>query len=299
MWTERSTEPLVTSRLDQAPLATIRDVVALAKPRVTAIVLLTTAGGAWLAPVHLARGAMVLLLLGTFLIVAGANALNMLLERDTDGLMTRTKDRPLPAGRLSPRTVLWLGVVASVVSLPLLGFGVNATTAFLAALANLLYVLAYTPLKRRTHLALLVGAVPGAIPPLLGWTAATGRVEPGGLVLFAILYFWQLPHFHAIALFRQQEYDRAGLEVMPTARGVRATRRAILQSMVLAAAASVLLAPLHVVRWGYLPTAIGLGAAFLGVGVLDWARGGTAKVTFVASIAYLVALFAAIVFFAA
>ena len=299
MWTERSTQTLVAPRTARPLLAILRDVAALAKPRVTAIVLLTTAGGAWLAPARLSRATMALLLLGTFLIVAGANALNMLLERDTDGLMTRTKNRPLPAGRLSPRTVLWLGVCASAVSLPVLGFGVNATTAMLAALANLLYVLAYTPLKRRTHLALLVGAVPGAIPPLLGWTAATGRVEPGGLVLFAILYFWQLPHFHAIALFRQQEYDRAGLEVMPTARGVRATRHTILQSMVAAAAASLLLVPLHVVRWGYLPSAITLGAAFLGIGVVDWIRGGSAKVTFVASIAYLVALFAAIVAFAA
>lgn len=297
MWTQRSTEPVVTTRLDRPLLATLRDVAALAKPRVTAIVLLTAAGGAWLAPTHVAPGAMALLLGGTFLVVAGANALNMLLERDTDALMTRTKNRPLPAGRLSPKTVLWLGATASVVSLPILGFGVNATTALLAALANLLYVFAYTPLKRRTHLAILVGAVPGAIPPLLGWTAATGRVEAGGLVLFALLYFWQLPHFHAIALFRKEEYDRAGLEVMPSVRGVPATRRAILQSMVLAAAASVLLVPLHVVREGYLPMAVGLGAAFLGVGIVDWVRGGTAKVTFLASIAYLVALFAAIVFF--
>lgn len=298
MRTRRATEPTLLTPVDGVSFTKLRDVVALAKPRVTAIVLLTTAGGAWLAPTHVSPAGFAWLLVGTFLVVAGANALNMLLERDTDGLMTRTKDRPLPAGRLSPKTVLGLGVASSVVSLPVLGFGVNATTAVLAALANLLYVFAYTPLKRRTHLALLVGAVPGAIPPLLGWTAATGRVEPGGLVLFAILYFWQLPHFHAIAIFRQQEYDRAGLEVMPSARGVPATRRAILASMVAVAASSALLAPLHVVRPGYLPTAIVLGAAFLGVGIVDGVRGGSAKVTFVASIAYLVALFTAIVLFA-
>ena len=111
-----------------------------------------------------------------------------------------------------------------MIAVPILGFGVNATTAFLALLANILYVLAYTPLKQRSHYALQVGAVPGAIPPLLGWTAATGRVDAGGLVLFAILFLWQIPHFHAIALFRKLEYGRAGLVVLPNVEGDDATQ---------------------------------------------------------------------------
>ncbi|HSQ66861.1 MAG TPA: heme o synthase, partial [Polyangiaceae bacterium] len=211
------TSPLV-ARSARSPLSLARDVVALSKPRITLMVMLTALGGAWLAPVRVEGGAMVWLVLGTALVVGGANALNMLLERDTDGLMERTRNRPLPAGRLSPRTVLWFGLIASGSSIPILGFGVNATTATLALLANLLYVLAYTPLKRRSHLALLVGAVPGALPPLMGWTAATASVDAGGLVLFAILYFWQLPHFMAIALFRKDEYERARLVVMPSVR---------------------------------------------------------------------------------
>ena len=274
--------------------ASVRDLVALAKPRVTSLVLFTTAGGAWLANARISAVPMAFLMVGTLLIVAGANALNMLLERDTDALMARTKDRPLAAGRLSPAVALWFGVGASVAALPLLAFGVNPTTAVLAALANLLYVLAYTPLKRRTHLALLVGAVPGAIPPLLGWTAATGRVEAAGLMLFAVLYFWQLPHFHAIALSRREEYERAGLWVMPTARGTAATWRAIAISIFLLVASSVLLVPLHVVRPSHLPVPLALGAGLWIVAAIEARRGRGGRATFLASLVYLVALFASL-----
>src|SRR5262245_42474538 len=197
------------------------DLVALAKPRITALVITTTAGGLWLAPVKVGMGVAGLTILGTSLIVAGANALNMYIEREIDGRMERTKDRPLPAGRLAPRIALWFGVVLSVAAVPILAIGVNATTALLAVLANLSYVLAYTPLKQRSHWALLVGAVPGAMPPLLGWTAATGTIGAGGLVLFGILFLWQVPHFLAISIFRKEEYARAGLKVMPNTLGIR------------------------------------------------------------------------------
>ena len=187
----------------EKPITTVamRDLVTLAKPRITLLVITTTAGGLWLAPVRVDALIIGLALLGTVLIVAGANALNMYIERDVDRRMDRTRDRPLPAGRLSPRVALWFGVALSVIAVPILAIGVNAVTALLALLAHLSYVLAYTPLKQRSHWALLVGAVPGAMPPLLGWTAATGRIGAAGLVLFGILFLWQIPHFFAIAHF--------------------------------------------------------------------------------------------------
>lgn len=276
----------------------VRDFVELSKPRITAMVLLTAAGGLWLAPVKIPASSVALALLGIVLVVSGANALNMYIERDLDGLMKRTKNRPLPTGRLAPRSALVFGVVTSALSIPLLGFFVNATTALLALLANLLYVLAYTPLKQRSHFALHVGAVPGAIPPLLGWTAATGRVDVGGLVLFAILFLWQIPHFHAIALFRKLEYGRAGLVVLPNVEGDEATRHAIVRYAGALLVTSLLLVPLRITHGTYLVSALVLGGAFLGASLLGLTRKAkerSARVTFATSLVYLVGLFAAIV----
>jgi len=275
----------------------VRDVFALAKPRITLMVLLTTAGGVWLSPARASKATIAFALLGTTLIVAGANALNMYIEREIDGFMKRTKDRPLPAGRMSARFALIFGVILSVVAVPVLALGVNGTTALLAVLANLLYVLAYTPLKQRSHWALQVGAVPGAIPPLLGWTAATGRVDEGGLVLFAILFLWQIAHFHAIALFRKLEYGRAGLVVLPNVEGDEAARHSIVRHASALAAISLLLYPLHVAHGIYLVSAIVLGAGFVGVSLIGLRKGVTlkwARGVFGASLLYLVALFAAI-----
>lgn len=290
--------PIETGRASTAPGLRVRDFVALAKPRITAMVLITTAGGIWLAPGRVAWPTIVLALIGVTLIVSGANALNMYIERDLDGLMKRTKNRPLPTGRLAPRPALIFGVVTSVIAVPILGFGVNGTTALLALLANLLYVLAYTPLKQRSHFALQVGAVPGAIPPLLGWTAATGRVDTGGLVLFGILFLWQIPHFHAIALFRKLEYGRAGMVVLPNIEGDDATKHAVLRYAGALVVTSLLLVPLHIAHLGYLFAAIALGAAFLGAaayGLRPRQTERSARITFATSLVYLVGLFAAIV----
>jgi protoheme IX farnesyltransferase len=295
-----TTTPLaVPSRLPIAP----SDVIALAKPRITAMVLLTTAGGLWLGHAYgsperpLSRLTVALALVGTALVVAGANALNMVLERDIDGRMARTRTRPLPAGRLAPKVGLVFGVVTSVLSLPILAFGVNATTALLAALANLLYVLAYTPLKQRSHWALQVGAVPGAIPPLLGWTAATGRIDWAGLALFAVLFFWQIPHFYAIALFRKQDYARAGLVVLPNVLGDDATRHALVRYTGVLFVTSLVLVPLGVAHGLYLACAAALGAVFLAVACMGLGKGATirsARAAFGVSLVYLVGLFAAL-----
>jgi protoheme IX farnesyltransferase len=284
----------VSARLPFALSRNWADLVALTKPRITFMVLLTTAGGLWLGERHVAVSALVwaLALLGTVLVVGGANALNMVLERDTDALMRRTANRPLPAGRMPVRVVL------SAVSVPILAIGVNPTTALLAVLANLVYVLGYTPLKRRTHWALQVGAVPGAIPPLLGWTAATGRVELGGMALFAILFAWQIAHFHAIALFRKADYARAGLVVMPNAEGDHATRHAIVRWAGVLFCFSLSLTPLGITHAPYLIAATVLGAAFLAICALGLRARATmksARGAFFASLLYLVLLFGALV----
>lgn len=272
----------------------VRDFVALMKPRITLMVLTTTAGGLFLAPAHVNASTLVCTLLGMALIVGGANALNMVIERDIDGHMTRTRLRPLPAGRMAPKPALVFGITLSVLAVPILAFGVNALTALLAVLANVIYVLAYTPLKQRSHLALEVGAIPGAMPPLLGWTAAMNRVDGAALVLFAILFFWQLPHFHAIALFRREEYARAGLQVMPNVLGEDATKHTIVRYSAILLAVSLLLFPLGVAHRVYLFTALALGVIFFGWGCWGlrassgrrWARS-----LFGISILYLVLLF--------
>ena len=205
-----------------SPVAVARDVVALAKPRLATLVLCTAAGGMWLAPGHRDALRAVVLLLGTTMVVGAANALNCWLERDVDGRMRRTWDRPLPAGRLDPRVALALGLGLPAVALPALGWFTNGLTATLAALALFTYVVIYTPLKQRSPLALFVGAVPGAIPPLMGWTAVTGALDAGGLALFALLFAWQLPHFLAISIYLQEDYARGGLRVFALVHGQRA-----------------------------------------------------------------------------
>jgi protoheme IX farnesyltransferase len=291
------TTPLVDAYEPKRVAIAASDLIALTKPRITALVLITTAGGYWLAPVKAGPFVASLTVLGTILIVAGANALNMYIERDIDGRMERTKDRPLPAGRLAPRVALWFGVALSVAAVPILAIGVNATTALLAVLANLSYVLAYTPLKPRSHWALLVGALPGAMPPLLGWTAATGTIGAGGLVLFGILFLWQVPHFLAISIFRREEYARAGLQVMPNTLGLRATKHSIARYLLALVAVSLLLVPLGVERAGYTVLAGSLGAVFLGwgcFGLREEAGARWARSLFGISILYLALLFCAL-----
>lgn len=274
-----------------------RDLVALTKPSVTWLTIIMAAGGMWLAPGSVGPGLALWTLLGTALAVGSANALNMVLERHSDGLMHRTRRRPLPDGRMSTGVALTFGLAIGVVSMVMLWALVNPLTAFLGGFALLSYVLVYTPLKKRTPMALLIGAVPGAMPPLMGWTAVTGAIDAPGLVLFAILLVWQLPHFLAIALYNKADYARAGIRVVPVVRGDRV---ATLQALAYATALvplTVLLVPLGVAGWLYGATAIALGVWFLIVGLgglrpgagVQWARR-----FFRASIIYLPALMLAL-----
>ena len=241
---------------------------------------------------------MVLTLIGTVLIVAAANVLNMYLERDSDALMTRTMNRPLPAQRMDPASALKLGVALAIVSVPLLTFGVGALPGLLASIALVSYVLLYTPLKRQTAAALLVGALPGAIPPLIGWTAATERLELPGVLLFAVMFLWQVPHFLAITLFRKDEYARAGLVVQPNEPGgERAARMNIVRYTVALVAVSLLFVPIGAAHSLYLATALIAGFGFLAYGMLGLRRDAGvawARKLFLFSLIYLPVVFGAL-----
>jgi protoheme IX farnesyltransferase len=276
----------------------IRELLTLTKPRITFLSVATAATGYVLA--GRAQGGVVfaLTLVATVLLVGSANTLNMYLEREVDGKMARTRRRPLPAGRLSPPVALWFGVAQAAVAVPLLTFGANALSGLLGATALLLYVLVYTPLKQKTTLSLLIGAVPGAMPPLIGWTAASGRVSLAALALFSVIFFWQVPHFLAIAMFRRDDYVAAGLKILPAVRGEQATRQAIVGYLVLQVAVTIALVPLGVGGVAYLVGAVVLGAAMLALGVVGLARRSGARWArgvFAASIAYLPILFALLV----
>lgn len=227
--------PLVSSLDGPRELsAVLRALLELSKPGVTRLVLLTTALGVLAAPQSFAWLDMCVTVLGTGLVVAGANALNMLMERESDARMRRTRGRPLPTGRLRPDEALSFGVLTSVLGLFLLAQFVSMLAVALAAFALLSYVLLYTPLKKVHSVALYVGAVPGALPPAIGYAALTGTVDGPGLWLFLILFAWQLPHFLAITLFRSEEYGRAGLRVLPNEKGERYTKWvAVMQSVFL------------------------------------------------------------------
>jgi protoheme IX farnesyltransferase len=277
----------------------LRDLAILTKPRITALVLVTEVAGMCLASGSLSASARAdartrwLSLVGTALIVASANVLNMWLERDVDALMTRTRNRPLPAGRLSPDLALAFGLTLAALSIPMLLL-VNLPTCLLGLAALVSYVLVYTPLKRHTYLALLVGAVPGAMPPLLGWSTVTGTVGLGGALLFLFLFLWQLPHFAAITIFRAEDYRRAGLRVVSVEHGERAARHMIALYTALLVATSFSFVPVRLAGLKYEVAATLCGVAFLALALRGTFAGPSldskrwAKGVFACSIPYLV-----------
>ena len=275
--------------------AKAQDLVALVKPRIMLMALVTAAGAMSLAPAAISFGQAIVLLVGTALIVGSANTLNMWLERDVDCLMARTKHRPLPQQRLAPRTALVSGAVQGALSLPILAIA-GIVPAALGLVALLLYVGVYTPMKQRTHWATWIGAVPGAMPALMGWTAATGRIDVPGLAVFGVLFFWQIPHTHAIAIYRQRDYDAAGLKTLPSTHGLAAARRAIVAFLFVQVAVSFAPAFLGVAGLPYLVTATALGALVVMQGVAGDSTTKWARNVFLASIVYLPVLFAVMVF---
>jgi protoheme IX farnesyltransferase len=270
----------------------------LTKPSITTLVMVTMVSGALAASVPIRAFHLGLSMFATACVVGAANAFNMWMERDSDAFMSRTRRRPLPTGRLSPDMVLGFGAVLAVVGLTLLATSVSSLSALLGWVALSSYVLAYTPLKRVTTWSLHVGAVPGAIPPLIGWASVTGSLSREAFALFAILFVWQLPHFLAIATFRAPEYERAGLKVLPNVRGAAATERSIIFYSVLLGVVAVAPWALGMAGLAYGITALVCSAAFLGFALQGrrtmppqrWARR-----LFIASMPYLVVVFAAFV----
>jgi heme o synthase len=211
----------------------------LVKARLTFLVLLTTLVGFYIGTTGVFDARlMTATLLGTALLACGASALNQLWEREYDAKMARTETRPLPAGHLQPETVLIFGAACSIGGLVVLSAAVNLLTSFLGALTLVSYLFVYTPLKRKTWLNTAVGGIPGALPPLMGWTAARNDLDANGWALFAILFFWQVPHFLAIAWMYRDEYRRAGFVMLPTIDpdGFRTGRQAVNHSFGLAVA---------------------------------------------------------------
>lgn len=211
---------MLTENNALARVVTVRDYVELTKPRIVVMVVLTTIAGFYMATAGALDSALLLYTaLGTMLVVASANALNQLAEKEVDALMVRTENRPLPAGRMSSQEAALAGAIMFVVGMLFLGLGVNLYAAFLALVAWVNYVFFYTPLKRRSTVSTIVGAVSGAIPPVIGWLAVRPGLGPESLVLFLILFLWQFPHFMAIAWIYRDDYSRAGIRVLPLVDG--------------------------------------------------------------------------------
>lgn len=274
-----------------------KDYVALTKPRLSGLVLFTTAGAMWLSGTPASARTWLWAMLGTAGMVGAANAFNCVIERDSDRLMRRTAERPLPAKRLTLQPALAFAAALAGLALPALSLGVNGVTGLLGLAALLLYVLAYTPMKARSHWAMVVGAIPGALPPLMGWTATKGQVEVPGLVLFAILFLWQLPHFIAIALFRKVEYRAAGLTSLPLQKGDDVARFHAVLYVAGLVPVSVLPVMVGVAGWLYLVVALALGAWFAWIAVVGWRTKGDeawARRFFKVSLVYLTGLFAAL-----
>jgi len=276
----------------------IGGLVELAKPRITMLVLFTSAVGIWMAPGTIGWWRTAIFLAATSCLVASANTLNCFIERETDGRMRRTQNRPLPSGRMAPRVACIAGLAEGIVALAALSAVTNALTFALGFVALATYVLIYTPLKRYRWWAVLVGAVPGAIPPLMGWTAVTGTLSTAGWILFGILFTWQLPHFIAISLYLKEDYRRGGLQVLPVAYGDRAARRHLFAYTVLLVAVSLTAPPLGLAGTSYLVTAALLGAGFLwvaGGGLRPQVRSAWARRAFAYSLIYLPILIAVLV----
>ena len=263
----------------------------LIKARLTFLVLLTTFVGFYIgSPGPLDFMLLFHAMLGTALVASGASALNQWLERQHDAKMERTEDRPLPSGRLQPGQVLIFGAVCAGLGLVYLAAAVNPLTSLLGAVTLGSYLFIYTPLKRVTTLNTVVGAIPGALPPLMGWVAARGEINRGGWALFAILFFWQLPHFLAIAWIYREQYARAGFVMLPVVdtAGERTGRQAVSHALGLL---PVSLVPfvLHLAGPVYVLGAIVLGVAYLWYAV-QFSRGlalAGARRLFFMSIIYL------------
>jgi protoheme IX farnesyltransferase len=277
----------------------VADLFELVKARLTSLVLLTTAVGFYLgsgSPVDYA--ALFRVVFGTAAAAAGAAALNQWWERKADALMHRTRMRPVPAGRMRPAEALVLGLVLSIFGVGYLALACNALSAVLAAITITIYIFGYTPLKRMSTANTVVGAIPGAIPPVIGWAGARGTIDAGAWSLFAILLLWQLPHFFAIAWMYREDYSRAGFRMISSddLSGERSASQSVLFCILLLILGG-LPAFVGIVTFAFLPIELALGGLFIAVAMrfLKLRTAGAARALFVTSIVYLPLLLTALV----
>jgi len=272
----------------------LADWIELTKPRITLMVLLTAGIGMLLAaPGMLPFELIVATLSGTWLVAAGSASLNHAYEHQLDSKMERTANRPVAAGRMSAATAVIFGLILGSGGLALLAWKVNLISAILGAVAFVSYVVIYTPLKMRSSLSTVVGAVPGALPPMMGWTAVTGEIQPGAWALFGILFLWQMPHFLAIAWMCREDYARAGFPMLPVVQpeGHSTALQMVLYSVALI---PVSLAPtaLGLAGWGYFCGALAVGLLYLWASI-DFSKRRTdeaARRVLMVSVVYLPAV---------
>lgn len=263
----------------------------LTKPRLTLLALFNVLQGFYLGtPDKVNVSLLLLTLLGNALIGGGANAFNQYLEKDTDAQMPRTRGRPLPSGKMQPRQALIFAWIISAAGVGMLAAGVNVLAGILGLATLLSYVLWYTPLKKKHWTSTYAGGIPGALPPMIGWVAASGKIEAGACILFLILFLWQIPHFFAIGWFCREDYARAGFPVLPVIdpQGVRTVRQMIVFSAVLFPV-SILPVFFNIAGVIYLFAAVLLGVFLLGFALALKASGlnTNAKPFFYYSIIYL------------
>jgi protoheme IX farnesyltransferase len=291
--------PSVTAPADATRAQRTADFVTLTKPRLNFLVLITTLGGMYLAaPEGVALPLLFHALVGTALVAGGAAALNQVWERDTDSLMRRTRRRPIPGGRLRAADGAWFGTLLSAMGLIELTWKVNPLASAVAAATLVSYVFVYTPLKTRTSLSTLIGAIPGALPPVIGWAAATGSISTGAIVLFGIVFLWQMPHFLAIAWLYRDDYRQARIPLLPVLEpdGRRTGQQALLYA---AALWPVSLLPATIgladMPYSILATLLGAGLIALSAMFARERTNLTARRLFLYSIIYLPLLWSALV----
>ena len=279
-------------------LAVARDFLALTKPKIISLLLVTAAGGMFLAEQGLpSLRLLALVWVGGALASGGANAVNHFLDRDIDRDMRRTQARPVAGDRVAPRYALAFGVGLNVASFALLAILVNLLAAGLTILATLFYVFVYTMwLKRTTPNNIVIGGAAGAIPPMVGWVAVTGSLDLPAVYLFAIVFFWTPPHFWALSLLIQTDYQRAGVPMLPVVSSRRQTALHIFLYSIALLGLTLMFALLPHVGWVYTASAAALGAPFVWLSWRLWRRDepGRAKATYVYSLAYLALLFVAV-----
>jgi heme o synthase len=281
--------------------STLSDYWALTKPEVNFLILITTGVGFYLGCGNEARPLSVIslfnTLLGTLLVASGTGTLNQYIEREFDALMRRTARRPAAAGRLKPQAVLVFGIALAAVGSVYLAATVNLLASMLAVLTLLSYLFLYTPLKRKTPLCVVVGALPGAMPPLIGWAAASGRLNSDAWILYAILFLWQFPHFMAIAWMYREDYDRAGYLVLPKGNArVPFMAMQTLSPLLALVAISMVQSPARHATLFYCASALlGFGFVYFGLEFVLRRSRSAARRLLAASIVYLPLLFALLV----